>query len=156
MKFFFLYNTTKNGFTEISKILETDQTSIPPDYQKLCSVVKKKASEIILQMKNWPKYVMVDGCSINVSGKIVHISWHFSPNLRCVLHAADSSIKRKTNSKTMNIQELSDFLPSFQSVLRHVQLSEKRTVMLNDVIEMLDIMWFCPTRILFSYILFAG
>ena len=79
-----------------------------------------------------------------------------SPNLRCVLHVADSSIKRKTNSKTMNIQELSDFLPSFQSVLRHVQLSEKRTVMLNDVIEMLDIMWFCPTRILFSYILFAG
>ena len=79
-----------------------------------------------------------------------------SPNLRCVVHAADSSIKRITNSKTINIQELSDFLLSFESVLRHVQLSEKRTVMLNDVIEMLDIMWFCPTRILFSYILFVG
>lgn len=30
-----------NAFTEISKSLDTDQTSISPDYLKLCSLVKK-------------------------------------------------------------------------------------------------------------------
>ena len=44
--------------------------------------------------------------------------------IRCGSHAADGSLKRLVNSKTMNVSEVSDeFLPSFRQIMKHFKLS---------------------------------
>ena len=103
---------------------------------------------------------MADGCStkLSASNKLTALLVLLSPSLCCAVHADDRSIKRLTNSKAMNVPEVSEFLPALQSILRHFQLSGRSTAMLNDALEGLDMktvhmMSFCPTRM--SYILTA-
>ena len=44
--------------------------------------------------------------------------------IRCGSHAADGSLKRLSNSKTMNVLEVPDkFLPSFRKIMKHFKLS---------------------------------
>ena len=81
-----------------------------------------------------------------------------TPSIRCTVHAADGSIKCLTNSKTRNLQVISDFLPNLHSILRHFQSNGKSTHLLNEALELMEmkfmhVMSFCPTRM--SYILTA-
>ena len=44
--------------------------------------------------------------------------------IRCGSHAADGSLKRLANSKTMNVSEVSsEFLPSLRKIMKHFKLS---------------------------------
>ena len=44
--------------------------------------------------------------------------------MRCGSHAADGSLKRLANSKTMNVSEVSDeFLPNFRKIMKRFKLS---------------------------------
>ena len=70
------------------------------------------------------------------------------------MHARDEAIKRMTNSKTMNVSEVSEYITCLKSVLRHFQLSGKSTALLNESLEMLDLnhlhmMTFCQTQNVF-------
>ena len=103
---------------------------------------------------------MADGCSTNIAAgnQLTKYLGFLTPNLRRVLHAADGSIKCMINSKTMNFQELSDFIPAIRAILRHFQPSGNSTFLLNEALEMMEIksvhMVSCPTRM--SYLLSAA
>ena len=134
---------------------------MPPAYFKCCKLLKYQTECIELEFVNWPTAVMADGCSSNVAAnnKITELLGILSPSLRCVVHAADGSMKRMVNSKTMNVQDITDFVPTLRVVLRHFQLSGKSTALLNEALDVLDMksihmMTFCPTRM--SYILSAS
>ena len=78
------------------------------------------------------------------------------PILYCNVHVANESTKRLTNSRTMNVPEVSEFLPAsaLQSILMDFKLRGKSTAMLNDALEGLDMktvhmMSFCPTRMFY-------
>lgn len=155
---------SNNAYSEVLKQLEPLNNGIPlplpPDYFKCCKLSKLEQDRIYLEMKHWPTSIMADGCATNnaANNKISDLLGILSPSLRCVVHAADGSIKRMTNSKTMNLQAVSDFLPALRSVLRHFQLSGKSTALLNEALDVLEMksvhmMSFCPTRM--SYILTA-
>lgn len=136
----------------------------PPLYFKLGKIedeidVNKKIIKLVVE--DWPLNLMADGCSTNTcaSNKISDELGLLSPSLRCVSHAADGTIKRMVNSKTMNVPEISEFLPSFRTILRHFQLSGKSTALLNEALDVLEMksihmMTFCPTRM--SYLLSAA
>ena len=161
----------ENAYTEVPKILHNlansnaesgivIPSSQPPEFFKLCSVVSVEGTEINLEFKEWPVTVMADGCSTNVAAanKLSECFGFVTPNIRCTVHAADGSMKRLTNSKTMNVPEFSEFLPPFKTILRHFQLSGKSTSLLNNALEVLDLktihmMTFCPTRM--AYLLSA-
>ena len=73
-------------------------------------------------------------------------------------HAADGSVKRMVNSKTMNVKEISEFLPPLCAALLHFQLSEKGLALLNETLDIINmksvhLMTFCPTRM--CYLLMA-
>ena len=128
----------------------------PPKYFKCCKLLKIDYS-IQLELDNWPTCIIADRCSKNLSAsnKLTTLLELLSLSLYCTIHTADKSIKRPTNSKTMNVPEVSEFLPALQSILMHFKLSRRNTVMLNDALEGLDMktvhMLFFPTRT--SYIL---
>ena len=111
-------------------------------------------------MNEWPITIMADGCSTNAyaGNKISECSRLIFPSIRCVGPAADGPLKRLTNSKTMNVSEISEFVPPFRTILRHFQQSGKSSCLLNEALGMLDmktvhIMSFCPTRM--AYLLYA-
>ena len=58
-----------------------------------------------------------------------------APSIRYVAHAADGSLKRLTNSKTMNVSEISEFVLPFHTILHHFQQSEKSTCLLMKHLE---------------------
>ena len=58
-----------------------------------------------------------------------------SPTMRCVVHAGDSSLKQMANSKTMNVEAVTEFLAPFRKVMEHFQLSGKSTSTLNNVLS---------------------
>ena len=91
----------------------------PPQYFRMCSVVLDEADNVQLEMNKWPVTIMADGCSANVSAgnKVSECFWLVSPSIRCGAHAADGSLKRLTNSKTMNVSEISEFVPPFCTIL---------------------------------------
>ena len=71
---------------------------------------------------------------------------------------ADGSIKRMVNSKTVNVPDITEFLPYFCTILRHFQLSGKSLTLLNEALEILElktihILTFCPTNM--NYLLQA-
>ena len=109
-------------------------------------------------MDNWQTCIMADGCSTNLSTshKLTTLFGLLFPDLRCVVHASDRSIKRLTNSKTMNVPEVSEFLPALQSILGNFHLGGRSTAIPNDALEGLNMKKvhmtsFCTTRM--SYIL---
>ena len=54
--------------------------------------------------------------------------------IRCGSHAADGSLKRLANSKTMNVSEVSDeFLSSFRKIMKHFRLSSMFKNLLNQI-----------------------
>ena len=54
--------------------------------------------------------------------------------IRCGSHAADGSLKRLANSKTMNVSEVSDeFLPSFRKIMKHFKLSGMFKNLFNQI-----------------------
>ena len=71
-----------------------------------------------------------------------------TPSIRNTAQVADGSIKYLNNSKTKNLQVISDFLPHLCSILRHFQLSGKSTHLLNEALELMRMkpmyMSFCP------------
>ena len=104
---------------------------------------------------------MADGCSTNTvaSNPLTEYLGFLSPSIRCVVHAPDGSVKRMTNSKTMNFPDLSEFIPTLQAILRYFQLSGRSTALLNKALEMMDtktihMMTYCPTQM--SYLLTAS
>ena len=61
---------------------------------------------------------MADGCATNLaaSNHLTEYLGCLSPSIRCVVHAADGSVKQMTNSKTMNFLDLSEFIPTLKAI----------------------------------------
>lgn len=99
-------------------------------YFKICSVVSVEVDKIQLEMNKWPATIMAHGCNTNVftGNKILECFGLTSCNIRCVAKAADGSLKRLTNSKTINVSEITEFVPPFC----HFQQSGKSTSLLNE------------------------
>ena len=132
----------------------------PPQYFKCCKLIHIN-KKILLEIKDWPVAIMADGCATNMaaSNQLTEYLGFLSPSIHCVVHAADGSVKRMTNSKTMNFLDLSEFIPTLKVILRHFQLSGKSTALLKEALEIMDMktihmMTYCPTRI--SYLLTAS
>ena len=97
---------------------------------------------------------MGDGCSINIVAgtKLNDYLGLLTPSIRRTVQAADGSIKCLTNSKTRNLQVISDFVPNLCSIFSHFQLSRKITHLLNESFELtmqmkpIHLMPFCPLR----------
>ena len=92
-------------------------------------------------MPDWPVVINADGCSTNISvdDKLLKLFCLLTPTIRCVVHAADGSSKRLANSKTMNVQEVTDFVQNFRKVMKHFQNSAKSTPLLNDFLAVFSI-----------------
>ena len=152
----------ENAFTKVPKMLESLSKAnenipmpegIPPQVFKICSVDQVTKDEINLTAENWPVNINGDGCSTNMcaSRNLSKKYGILSPSIRCVVHAADGTIKRMVNSKTMNVDYVSEFLPFYRTILRHFQQSGKSLAILNDALQFLEmkpvhLMTFCPTR----------
>ena len=97
----------------------------PPKYFKCCKLLKIDSDSIYLEMGNWSTCIMAGRnlTNLSTSNKLTTLLGLLSPPLCCAVHAADGFIKRLTNSKTKNVPEVLDFLPSFQSILRYFQLN---------------------------------
>ena len=119
-----------------------------PKYFKMCSVASVEADNIQLEMKKWPMTIMADGCSTNFSAdkKISECFGLVSPSIRCVAHAADGSMKRLTNSKTVNVSKISAFVSPFCTIPCQFQQSGKRTCLLNEALGMLDMTFILPNK----------
>ena len=133
----------------------------PPQYFKCCKLIHIDDKKIQLEIEDWSVCIMADGCATNIAASIQLTEYlgFLSPSIRCVVHAADGSVKRMTNSKTMNFLDLSEFIPTLKVILRHFQLSGKSTALLKEALEMMDMktihmMTYCPTRM--SYLLTAS
>ena len=127
----------------------------PPHYFNVCTLLQfdEEHKVITLEMRHWPAVINGDGCSTNTSagGKLVELFGLVSPNMRCVVDAGDGSLKRMANSKTMNVEAVTEFLPSFRKAMRHFQLSGKSTCILNEALSVMGmkkihLFSFCPTR----------
>ena len=131
----------------------------PPAYFRCCKLLKIGSDSIQLEMDNWPICIMADRCSKNhsASNKLTTLLGLLFRSLSCAVNAAGGSIKRLTNHKTVNVPEVSEYLPALRSILKHFQLSGRSTAVLNDALGSLDMktvcMSFCPTRM--PYILTA-
>ena len=92
-------------------------------------------------MPDWPVVNNADGCSTNISAddKLIKLFGLLTATIRCVVHAADGSSKRLANSKTMNVQEVTDFVQNFRKVMKHFQSSAKSTSLLNDFLAVFSI-----------------
>ena len=62
------------------------------------------------------------------------LRWHILRSYRSVVGV---NFKHLINYKTKNLQVISDLLPNFHSVVRHFQLSEKSTRLLNEALELM-------------------
>ena len=96
--------------------------NLPPQYFKMCSVIWVEENLIQLEMTDWPVTIMAGGYNTNVSAgnKFSECFGLMSPNLRCVSQAADGPLRRLTNSKTINVPEITEFLPCFRTILSTV------------------------------------
>ena len=76
----------------------------PPQYFKCCKLIHIDDKKIELEIEDWPVGIMADGCATNTaaSNQLIEYLGFLSPSILCVVHAADGSVKRMTNSKTMN------------------------------------------------------
>ena len=94
----------------------------------------KKIIKIVIA--NWPVNVMADGCPTNscaLKKKSENLGL-LSPSIRCVSYAADWTIKLMINSRSMNVPEISDFLPPFRTIMHHFQISGKSLALLNEAL----------------------
>ena len=93
-------------------------------------MVSVEVDKIQLEMNKWPATIMAHGCSTNVftGNKISECFGLTSCSIGCVAKAADGSLKRLTNSKTMNVSEISEFVPPFC----HFQQSGKSICLLHE------------------------
>ena len=63
--------------------------------------------------------------------------------IRCGSHAADGSLKRLANSKTMNVSEVSDeFLPSFRKMMKHFTLGGMFKNLFNQIHFIINVTFF--------------
>ena len=151
---------------DVSRILlqtiEPTDFPKPPKYFEVCTLLhfSVESKVINLCMMFWPVAIVADGCSTNscASGKLVSRYGFVSPSMRCSSHAADGSLKRLANSKTMNVEEVTEFLPFFRKIMKHFSLSGKSTSALNEDLTVLGmkkvhIMSYCQTRM--AYLLSA-
>ena len=78
----------------------------------------KKIVEIVVP--NWPVKLMTDGCATNVcaSRNISQQLGLLSPSVRCSSHTAAGTIKRISTSKIRNVSQITEFLPTFCTVMR--------------------------------------
>ena len=113
-----------SAFSKVPKLLEslaktnqdiTVPEGIPPQVFKICSVDQVTKDKIDLTAENWPVNINGDGCSTNncASRNLSERYGILSPSIRCVVHAADGTIKRMVNSKTMNVDIYLNSCPSF-------------------------------------------
>ena len=86
----------------------------PPQCFKCCKLLHIDNKKIQLEIEDWPVGIMVDGCATNIaaSNQLTEYLGFLSPSIRCVVYAADGSVKRMSNSKTMNFPDLSAFFPT--------------------------------------------
>ena len=83
---------------------------------------------------------MAEGCATNIAAnnQLTEYLGFLSPSIRCIVHAADRSVTRMTNSKLMNFSDLSEFTPALKVILKYFQLSGKGIAHLNGALEMMD------------------
>ena len=76
-----------------------------------------------------PVTMMTDGWRTNVSAgnKISECFVLVFPRTRRVAQAADGSLKRLTNSKTMNVSEIPEFLPLILTIFPNFKKVQKST-----------------------------
>ena len=83
--------------------------------------------------------------------RCLHRSYCIFYFIRCGSHAADGSLKRLANSKTMNVSEVSDeFLPSFRKIMKHFKLGGMFKNLFNQIHFIINVTCF------FSEIYFKG
>ena len=94
---------------------------------------------INLEICNWPVAITGDGFPVNTAAgdDLASKFGQISPNLICGSHAANGSLKRMANSKTMNVGAVTKFLPCFEKIIKHFKLSGKSTCALKRNIESL-------------------
>ena len=87
----------------------------------------KKIVEIVVP--NWPVKLMTDGCATNVcaSRNISQQLGLLSPSVRCSSHTADGTIKRISTSKTRNVSQITEFLPTFCTVMRFFLAKQRKS-----------------------------
>ena len=92
-------------------------STTPPPFYKGCKLENVTATEISLSIEYWPNVIMSDGCSVKVAAgtKLSDYLGLLTPSIRCIVHAADGSIKRFTNPKTRNLQFIPDSYLTFIS-----------------------------------------
>ena len=68
----------------------------PPQYFKCCKLICFDDNKIQLEIEDWPVGIMTDGCATNIaaSNQLTEYLGFLSPSIRCVVHAADGSVKR--------------------------------------------------------------
>ena len=147
---------TKAADENISRMLLKDGDGLsfpkPPKYFEVCTIQHvdntDKLKVINLEMPGWPVAFNADGCSTNVSTdeKLLSQVGLLSLNMCCASHAADGSLKRMVNSKTMNVSEVSEFLPFSRKVMKHIKLS-------SNGMKKVYMITLCPTKM--SYLLSA-
>ena len=115
---------------------------------------------INLEMCSWPVAITGDGCSVKTAAEddLATKIGLLSPNMICGSHAANGSLKRMTNSKTMNVGAVTNFFPCFGKIIKHFKLNGKNTTALNETLKGLGmkkvhVMLFCSKRM--AYLLSA-
>ena len=128
-------NVFSSAFTEAEKKNPEMPAQSPPKYLK-CKLLKIHNDSIQLELE---KCIMAQRLSKNLSAinKLTTLLGLLRPILYCNVHVANESTKRLTNSTTMNVPEVSEFLPAsaLQSILMDFKLRGRSTAMLNDALE---------------------
>ena len=95
---------------------------------------------------------MADGFPTNsyALNKISENLGLLSPSVRCISHAANGTTKWMVNSRSINVPEISKFLPPYQTIC-NFQISGKNLALLNEAMDVLEIkplhlMIFCLTQ----------
>ena len=111
------YEIAPKKLQSMSDMIDDFIVLLPPQFFKLGKLaemdVAKKVTKIVIS--NWPVNVMADDCPTNscTLNKISENLGLLFPSIRCVSHPADGTIKQMVNLRSMNIPEISDFLPPF-------------------------------------------
>ena len=104
---------------------------------KCAQLYQLKQTTFSLKWKNglWQSWLMVTVQMSLLTNKISEWFGLVSPSIRYVVHAADGSLKRLTNSKTMNVSGISEFVLPFRTILCHFHQSERSTCLLIKHLE---------------------
>ena len=86
-----------------------------------------------------------DGVAVNNKAARVlrELNSFMSPDFRCAAHTASGSIKRLTNSKTMNVSEVTTCYETLRTVIKHFESSVKNKELLYDAMAILKMTPLC-------------